>query len=80
MTAAELLKDGEFKSLRRKWTGVIVGIPVLVVTSYLLWDRLDKEEKMRGWVPTPTPVDVDRKRGEMPKRILDDGALDREGK
>jgi len=34
-----LKKDPRFKSLSRRWTGIIVGIPFVVVTSVVLYQR-----------------------------------------
>lgn len=77
MTPNELLKNPEFKSLSRKWTALMVGIPVLVVTSWLLWDRMDREDK---GVVLGDVVEEKRRRGELPRRILDDGGLERGGR
>lgn len=78
MTPTELLKNPEFKSLSRKWTALMVGIPVLVVTSWLLWDRMDREDK--GVVLGDVVEEKRRRRGELPRRILDDGGLERGGR
>lgn len=52
-----------------------MGVPVLVVTSWILWERLDKEEKEKN---IGIVVEERRRRGEMPRRILDDGGLERQ--
>ncbi|KAJ9655010.1 hypothetical protein H2198_006055 [Neophaeococcomyces mojaviensis] len=65
MSPTELRKNPEFKTLRRRWTGLIVGIPVLVATSYVLWNRLD--------LGVSEDVDVDkalkRERGVVPRQL-----------
>ncbi|KAK5089324.1 hypothetical protein LTR70_007121 [Exophiala xenobiotica] len=48
MTYAELRRNRDFRALRRRWTGVIVGVPVLIVTSYVLWNRLDVPDALEG--------------------------------
>ena len=80
MTYNELRRNQNFKSLRRKWTGLIVGVPVLVVTSYVLWNRLEMEERLegvrgsrvgeggmreRGVVPVPVHVPVPSAGGDL---------------
>lgn len=80
MTPAELLKNPEFKALRRKYTGLIVGIPVLVVTSYILWNRVNLTDETARRMAGPGAGEGEaetRVRGQLPRRVLDDGGLDR---
>ncbi|KAK5090427.1 hypothetical protein LTR05_000599 [Lithohypha guttulata] len=70
MSRDELLRNAEFKSLRRRWTGLIIGLPVLITTSYLLWNKLNVQDQIEG--RRGELAGVDRVRGVVPKRILDD--------
>jgi len=64
MTPTELHRNPAFRSLRRRWTGLIVGVPVLVVTSYVLWNRLDAPEALEGM--REDRAGVGRVRGVVP--------------
>ena len=39
MSYEQLRKDPQFKTLSRRYTGLMVGIPILAVLSYVLWQR-----------------------------------------
>ncbi|KAF7509718.1 hypothetical protein GJ744_007589 [Endocarpon pusillum] len=43
-----LKRDPEFKALSRKWTGLIVGLPIALVTSYVLWGRYSETTRKRN--------------------------------
>lgn len=68
MTPAELRRNIEFRALRRRWTSVIIGVPVLVVTSWLLWKRAEREDQGQKALE----IMERRERGVMPKRVLDE--------
>lgn len=73
MSREELLKNTDFKQLRRRWTGVIVGIPVLLVTSYILWNRASEQEQFEALKrEREQALKPERVRGVMPKRVLDE--------
>ena len=76
MTADELLRNKDFKALRRRWTGVIVGIPFLVVTSYLLYGRLNEMDAINQSDEAMKAMDERRVRGvyrtPKEKRLLDE--------
>lgn len=78
MTPEELRKNADFKQLRRRWTGVIVGIPVLIVTSYILWNRVDEMEKFEALKrEKQEALKPERVRGVMPERVLDEEVVTR---
>jgi len=62
MSPTEVQKMPEFKALRRRWTGLIVGIPVLVATSYVLWNRFDMSSTSEVF----EDVHKGRERGVLP--------------
>jgi hypothetical protein len=37
----ELKKDPKYRSLSRRWTTLMVSLPVAIVTSYFLWQRCE---------------------------------------
>jgi hypothetical protein len=43
VNAAALSKTAEYKRASRRWTSVIVALPILIVTSYYLFDRCELE-------------------------------------
>lgn len=49
MSPAELRKNPRFRRMSRQYVQLVVGIPFLIVSTYLLYkrvDMLDKEEKV----------------------------------
>ena len=64
----ELKKNPEFKILARKYTGILVGIPFLIVTSYFLYNRY-QETLARRQPGSQSPV---AKSGGARPRILED--------
>ncbi|KAK1752960.1 hypothetical protein QBC47DRAFT_50114 [Echria macrotheca] len=53
------VKSAEYKSASRKWTSLMVGLPLLIVSSYFLYDRLilGNEPKTPDSAPAPPPAD-----------------------
>ncbi|KAM0802694.1 hypothetical protein BDR22DRAFT_887482 [Usnea florida] len=47
---------GSYKTIARRWTALMVGIPFVVVTSYILYQRvvLGREQKPLTTLKTPT--------------------------
>lgn len=48
MSAKQLLENKQFRRMRWQWTALIVGIPVLIVSTYHLYQRadfVDREKK-----------------------------------
>jgi len=77
MTYAELRRNRDFKALRRRWTGLIVGVPVLIVTSYVLWNRLDVPDALEG--VRGERAGVGRVRGVPVGGVIVEGAVGRPG-
>ena len=38
---SELKKDPKYRSLTRKWTSIICSVPIVIVTSWVLWGRCE---------------------------------------
>ncbi|KAI1492874.1 hypothetical protein F5X96DRAFT_667234 [Biscogniauxia mediterranea] len=53
-----------YKAAVWKYTGFMIAMPILLVTSYVLFDRLALGNKAKSLTPTPVPAMEDRERKE----------------
>ncbi|KAJ6104549.1 hypothetical protein N7523_010869 [Penicillium sp. IBT 18751x] len=52
MRSADIRKTKEYKSAARKWTGAMVGIPFVIITSWILYERIYGNKSVKK-LPAP---------------------------
>ncbi|KAJ5128826.1 hypothetical protein N7448_002539 [Penicillium atrosanguineum] len=48
----DIRKTKEYKSAARKWTGAMVGIPFVIITSWILYERIYGNKSVKK-LPAP---------------------------
>lgn len=80
MTPQQLLRNPAFKSKRRQYLGLIVGIPVVLATSIEVYRRFGGASFITDEPGVLRVEGVRTRRGELPQGgLLGDGGLKREG-